>query len=96
MIVERKLFIDGYCSSVQGSYKFFSLPPSNTTPQWLLRVGATKVQGFMKGYLVDSNLLSIWAEVNSKLLHCLQSQGVSLTSHTNSQEERRGPARLGC
>ena len=53
------------------------------------RIGATKVQGFRKGYLVDSNLLSIWAKVNSKLLHHMQSQGVSsLASHTNSQEER--------
>ena len=61
------------------------------------RIGAAKVQGFRKGYFVDSNLLSIRAEVNSMLLHRLQSQGVSsLASHTNLQEKRGGPARLGC
>ena len=58
-------------------------------------MAATEVQGFMKGYLVDSNLLSIRAEFNSKLLHRLQSQGASLASHTNSQEERGRPVRLG-
>ena len=72
---------------------FLLAPPHGTA--MAARIGATKIQGFMKGYLVDSNLLSIRAEVNSKLLHHLQSQGVSLASHTNSQEERGGPTRLG-
>ena len=54
-------------SFVQGSYKFSSSPPSKySMAQWLLGSELPKER--------YRNLLSIWAEVNSKLLHCLQSQ----------------------
>ena len=69
------------CSPVQGSHKFSSLTPSNTVPQWLARIGVTKVQGFRKGDLIDrrredSPIYSLYGP-RLTLLHRLQSQGVS-------------------
>ena len=44
-------------SFVQGSYKFSSSPPSNTTPA--ARIGAAKFQGFRKWYLVIYSLYGL-------------------------------------
>ena len=36
-------------SSVQGSYKFSSSPPSNTAPQWMLGLVLPRFRGLGKG-----------------------------------------------
>ena len=67
-----------------------SFPPHTPGTAMAARIDAAKVQGF--SYLVD---IVIRAEVNSKLLHRLQSQGVSSLTNSQELEERGGPTRLG-